>query len=152
MRRKLLEQCDVCGKDLFAFLFDHHYEWKVQRCVTCGLVQVIPRPTEKEVAHLYHDDFDHFQPYLDQLSVHRKYFNRKITQISAILASKITQERTILDIGCAMGVLLEEAKKRGLYLNSDTVSNIQLMPPLIIKKEELDRGIAILCDCIKDTR
>jgi 4-aminobutyrate aminotransferase-like enzyme len=43
----------------------------------------------------------------------------------------------------------KEAKKRGLYLNSDTVSNIQLMPPLIIERKDLDRGIDILVDVIK---
>lgn len=130
MRRKLLEQCDVCGHDLFAFLFDHHHQWKVQRCVTCGLVQVIPRPTEKEVANLYHEDFEHFEPYLDQLSVHQKYFDHKMQQITRILGKpqeKSKSPQSILDVGCAMGVLLGVAKKygyaaTGIDLSKDAVT------------------------------
>jgi 2-polyprenyl-3-methyl-5-hydroxy-6-metoxy-1,4-benzoquinol methylase len=116
MRRKLLEHCDVCGKDLFAFLFDHHNNWKVQRCVTCGLVQVIPRPTEKEVASLYHEDFEHFEPYLAQLSVHKAYFHHKMAEIVKMLEKNGTERKgskTLMDVGCAMGVLLEEAKQVG---------------------------------------
>lgn len=78
----------------------------IGRCLTCGLVQKIPMPTEKETRELYDEDIEHFEPYLAQIAVHRKYFRQKLTETGTV--------RSLLDIGCAMGVLLEEAKKQGI--------------------------------------
>jgi 2-polyprenyl-3-methyl-5-hydroxy-6-metoxy-1,4-benzoquinol methylase len=83
------------------------------KCRSCGLVQVVPMPNAKEIAGLYHEDLDHFEPYIDQLSVHHAYFKQKIKEISDQLPITNNQSR-ILDIGCAMGVLLEEAQDAGM--------------------------------------
>lgn len=108
--------CDHCDQKTFTFLFDHHQNWKVQRCTVCGLTQVIPRPTTKEVAALYANDEDHFEPYVDQLPVHQQYFREKLKQIFFIIQnSKSTIQRlSLLDIGCLTGVLLEEAQRLGV--------------------------------------
>lgn len=63
-------------------------------------------PTAQEIAALYHEDFDHFAPYVAQIEVHRKYFRR--------ILQGIKKGAKLLDIGCAMGALLEEAKKKGI--------------------------------------
>ncbi len=63
-------------------------------------------PSAKEISALYHEDLDHFTPYIEQLPVHHEYFRKKMEEIC--------QQGTLLDIGCAMGVLLEEAKKKGM--------------------------------------
>lgn len=76
----------------------------MEPCKRCGLVQVVPMPTQTQIKTLYHKDFDHFTPYLEQIDVHRKYFQKKLEDIHG---------RRILDIGCAMGVFLEEAVKDG---------------------------------------
>lgn len=76
----------------------------MEPCKGCGLVAVVPMPNETEIKTLYHEDFDHFAPYLDQIDVHRKYFQKKLREIVG---------KKILDIGCAMGVFLEEAQKEG---------------------------------------
>lgn len=75
-------------------------------CKTCGLVQVVPMPKSAEIEKLYHEDFDHFAPYMEQIEVHRKYFQQKLKEIPG---------KKILDIGCALGVFLEEAVKQGRY-------------------------------------
>lgn len=61
-------------------------------------------PKSAEIEKLYHEDFDHFAPYMEQIEVHRKYFQKKLKDIP---------DKKILDIGCALGVFLEEAKKAG---------------------------------------
>jgi 2-polyprenyl-3-methyl-5-hydroxy-6-metoxy-1,4-benzoquinol methylase len=117
--------CDACLGTQFQFLFHHHHNWSVQRCASCALVQVVPRPTKKEVAALYHEDMEHFAPYIEQLPVHRLYFRGKIQEI-------LEQTRTpknvgarklhLLDIGCAMGVTIEEAQKQGITAEGIDIS------------------------------
>jgi len=71
-------------------------------------------PSVREIASLYHEDFDHFQPYLAQIDVHREYFRKKLQEIK--------HGKTLLDIGCAMGVLLEEAEKKGFRAQGIDIS------------------------------
>ncbi len=110
------------------------------KCRHCGLVQVVPMPTAKEIASLYHEDLEHFDPYMDQLAVHHAYFKKKVGEISSLIAKRkplTVKHRKIdaihdsrftirglrfLDIGCAMGVLLEEAKKEGFRVEGIDIS------------------------------
>lgn len=125
------QQCDSCGGEQFTFLFDHHQNWKVQQCQACGLTQVIPRPPMKEVAALYHEDFAHFNPYQEQLDVHRAYFKGLLNRVRKYLADG-KRQITLLDVGCALGVLLDEAEKQGIQaegvdLSKDAVTYVQDM-------------------------
>ena len=104
--------CAVCHHSSFQFLFPHHHNWQVHKCSTCGLVQVGPLPSKKDVASFYHHDMDHFAPYLAQIVAHRAYFRQKIQKISSTIHYPLSTIH-LLDIGCALGVLLEEAKKSG---------------------------------------
>lgn len=90
----------------------------MKQCATCGLVQRVPMPDAKEISALYHEDLDHFEPYIAQIPVHRAYFRKKLQEIN--------RKGSLLDIGCAMGVLLDEAKKvgfavRGVDISQDAV-------------------------------
>ncbi len=100
--------CVVCGNPRFSRI--HH----LAKCTTCGLVAVVPMPSEKEIAALYHEDIEHFEPYIEQIPVHREYFRKKIKEIK--------KRGALLDIGCAMGVLLEEAKKAGYRVQGVDIS------------------------------
>jgi SAM-dependent methyltransferase len=86
----------------------------IGRCSRCGLVQKVPMPTAGEIRALYHEDLEHFEPYVEQLEVHQKYFQKKLHEIH--------KKGTLLDIGCAMGVLLEEAKKVGIRAQGIDIS------------------------------
>lgn len=90
------------------------------RCATCAAVQKVPMPTIQEIKSLYHEDFDHFAPYIEQIDVHRAYFSKKIGYIVTLLHRN---NATLLDIGCAMGVLLEKAKEMGLKAMGVDISN-----------------------------
>lgn len=118
--------CAVCGNSIFYFLFSHHNDWQVKRCAHCGLVQVHPVPSEKEVAALYHEDLEHFAPYEDQIPVHEAYFRQKIQQIQSFRKNK-TKSLALLDIGCALGVLLSEAKKEGFTPTGIDISHDAVM-------------------------
>jgi 2-polyprenyl-3-methyl-5-hydroxy-6-metoxy-1,4-benzoquinol methylase len=109
MTYKEVMKCVLCKGKKFTILFAHHKHWHMGKCLSCGLVQVAPMPSVSEIASLYHEDLDHFTPYIEQLSVHHAYFRQTLRQVGRNLSGK-----KILDIGCAMGVLLIEAKKRGM--------------------------------------
>jgi SAM-dependent methyltransferase len=87
-------------------------------------------PSEKEISQLYHEDLEHFEPYIAQIPVHRKYFRQKIQEIK-----KIISPSALLDIGCAMGVLLEEAKKAGFRVQGIDISKDAVM---YCRKKKLD--------------
>lgn len=137
-------KCVLCQSNSFTILFAHHKKWNMGKCRRCGLVQVVPMPTAKEIASLYHEDLEHFDPYVDQLAVHHAYFKKKVEEILCHVIPGMTRDPSIykgfrlggrndnvtkklLDIGCAMGVLLEEARtvgfsSVGIDLSADAVS------------------------------
>jgi len=77
------------------------------------LVQILPKPTHKDVAGLYEHDWTHFSPYLSQTSAHREYF-KKLLRFITHTTNGETHGKRILDVGCATGILLEEAKSIGM--------------------------------------
>lgn len=108
-----MNQCVVCGHDTFQHLFART-NGSIGQCRACGLVQVVPMPGARQIASLYHEDFDHFAPYIEQIEVHREYFREKIKEIGCTMYDVRCKNLRLLDIGCAMGVLLEEAEKQGI--------------------------------------
>ena len=46
--------------------------------------------------------------------------------------------------------LMDSAFKKGLLLLGAGESSIRLAPPLIITKEQLDTGLSIIEDCLKE--
>ncbi|MCX6792129.1 MAG: class I SAM-dependent methyltransferase [Candidatus Gottesmanbacteria bacterium] len=122
--------CVLCGAHTFTSV------WGVKKCITCGLVQVVPMPSEKKIHGLYDDDMQHFEPYIAQIPVHRKYFRKTLQavipakagiRVSSIKPKPIRQladdkKPKLLDIGCAMGILLEEAKRAGYSVQGIDIS------------------------------
>ena len=85
----------------------------MSKCASCGLLQAVPMPEKREVAALYHEDFNHFTPYIEQLAVHHAYFRQKLREIARHLSPPTLSGLRLLDIGCATGVLLIEATHAG---------------------------------------
>ncbi|KKW10813.1 MAG: hypothetical protein UY49_C0013G0011, partial [Microgenomates group bacterium GW2011_GWC1_49_7] len=75
----------------------------ITKCTFCGLVQVVPMPSDKEIASFYREDMEHFAPYIDQIEVHREYFRKTL---QTVIPDRVGNDRRLLDIGCAMGVFL----------------------------------------------
>lgn len=125
------DQCDLCRNNTFTFLFNHHHHWKVEQCMSCGLTQIIPRPTRREVEQLYENDESHFDPYIEQRSVHETYFREELLKLMEVMherqGSSMNKKKagfySILDIGCLTGVLLGEAKKMGIQATGVDISN-----------------------------
>lgn len=100
--------CSLCQGKKFSKIGDFLAR-QIVRCQKCGLVQVNPLPSEKEVGDLYSGDyFKNYNQYLANLPTHQAYFKKKLLQIE-----KKVKKGKLLDIGCALGVFLDLAKKRG---------------------------------------
>jgi SAM-dependent methyltransferase len=113
-----MKTCVLCGTKEFEILFRHHSHRDMSKCSSCGLVQVVPMLEKRELDLLYHEDFEHFTPYIDQLVVHHRYFRQKLKELGKDLSG-----RKLLDIGCAMGVLIREAKNKGMKVVGIDISS-----------------------------
>lgn len=99
--------CHLCLSNNFTDVKDDKFP--IKKCLDCGLVQVYPLPSDKAINKLYSGDyFKNYSLYLSQKKTHRKYFENKINQIK-----KKAPSGKLLDVGCALGFLLEEAEKQG---------------------------------------
>jgi len=120
-----MNSCNACGRTSFAFLSMQKNGWRIGRCRACDLVQIVPIPPRKEIRLLYRNDWDHFAPYLSQISAHRNYFQ---TLFSFVVRScSLGTSPRVLDVGSATGILLSFLKKKnvraiGIDVSRDAVS------------------------------
>jgi len=105
--------CDVCGSTVDRFVHRQSNGWEIRECGKCHLVQILPKPLRSDVAQLYEHDWEHFSPYVSQTSAHREYFKKLLRHIIRATDGE-THGRRLLDVGCATGLLLEEAKSIGM--------------------------------------
>jgi len=115
-----MDRCALCDKVGYRFIRKTFDNKEIGKCMTCGFVQVYPHATNKEIASFYDDDWDHFAPYLSQISAHRRYFKKILSLAKTRMQRPI---KSLLDIGCAIGVLLDEAKELGIQTRGIDISN-----------------------------
>jgi len=95
IRRQKKITCELCGKMVFTDIHTHRFAsddphagtadgWKIRECTSCHFVQVSPKPSESDVVSLYHEDWEHFSPYISQTAIHRNYFNAVLDRIEQL--------------------------------------------------------------------
>ncbi|MDH7475915.1 MAG: class I SAM-dependent methyltransferase [Microgenomates group bacterium] len=110
-------KCPLCRKNNFRLIIKT--KWPIKKCLYCGLVQVNPLPSRKEINSLYQGDYyKNFQPYFSQLNNHRKYFKKQIKEIK-----KYFKTGKILDVGCALGPFLEVGRREGFQAEGVEISD-----------------------------
>jgi len=118
--------CGVCGADQpVPVLFKDGY--RIVRCTLCAHVYVNPRPSSAAISELYRDP-GYFAGtwYLDYLGNEDNY-RRTFRELFDLLARIDGLPRTgrFLDVGCAAGFLLAEARERGWQ-----VEGVELSPTM----------------------
>ena len=83
------------------------------RCPDCRLVHLEPMPTREEAlklydAHYFKDPEHGYVDYVADETVYRKEFRRRLRTLSRLGA-----RGALLDVGCAAGWLLDEARAQG---------------------------------------
>lgn len=110
-------QCYLCGNKKLKIIIN--LDWPIKKCLKCRLVQVSPLPTIKEVNKLYQGDYwKSLFSYGQQFSTHKNYFQKKIGEIK-----KYYLTGKLLDVGCALGSLLEVAKQQGFKAEGIDISD-----------------------------
>lgn len=117
--------CDLCGsntydvvyastidekrgqKDGYACSNDQHGEhYRIVRCQVCGLVFCSPRPDVQEIESGYQEIEDVL--YREQAEGRRRTFRRNLKNLATY-----KNKGQLLDVGCYLGIFLDEAKKSG---------------------------------------
>ena len=123
------EQCDSCSEDSFQYLFSkasaRGKEYGIYQCISCGLVQTLPRPTDAELeecygAHYFENRTDRgYDNYFSQAM--RKQLekvwtmNLKDIGFFEFEASCDAESRRSLDVGCAAGYFVDYMRNRGWH-------------------------------------
>ena len=104
--------CAICDEDHCQTLLTRD-GFTVVRCARCGLVYVNPRP-EPDVLRAIYEDPHYFAGshwYHDYLGYEQNY-RRLFRQVLAILNDESSRRGTLLEVGCAAGFFLDEARRQ----------------------------------------
>lgn len=123
-----IENCDLCGQDKFKFLalgLDKLHgipgEFRVAKCLNCGLVFLNPQPDPEELKkHYPEDSYYSFRVEKSKQSWLFKLLNAPFFVLYYILSKPLGRYKRfkkgakILDAGCGAGEFLLKLKKKGL--------------------------------------
>jgi 2-polyprenyl-3-methyl-5-hydroxy-6-metoxy-1,4-benzoquinol methylase len=114
--------CAVCGSRDATYLHrkpsPEGEVFPIVRCTACGLVYVNPRRRQETLTRLYRDAVyfqggrdlaSGYNDYIGDQEIHRLFFNRQLD----LLEEHVNAPGRLLDVGCAVGFLLAEARRRG---------------------------------------
>ncbi|MDR0532466.1 MAG: class I SAM-dependent methyltransferase [Verrucomicrobiales bacterium] len=113
--------CAICDTDHVSVVFNKQAssgkDYTIVQCRQCGLVYVNPRLSQEAVLDTYRDpsyfqrgnnQFTGYSDYASDRHLHVLFFQEQLAKLE-----NHVPKGKILDIGCAFGYLLEEARERG---------------------------------------
>jgi 2-polyprenyl-3-methyl-5-hydroxy-6-metoxy-1,4-benzoquinol methylase len=122
--------CEICDSGMnTAFEMGQGYSY--MRCTSCATLWLKPMPSEATLTE-YYDRGEFYDSALDRAAIQRTLAQRRLKVIE-----RATQGRTLLDIGCATGIFLEEARNRGFDVTGFERS-------LTLAKRAASNGLRIL--------
>jgi 2-polyprenyl-3-methyl-5-hydroxy-6-metoxy-1,4-benzoquinol methylase len=107
-----LDRCLLCGNATYRIIKKNRNAKDIGMCTNCHFVQVIPHVINQKYEAVHFDDWEHDNPYVSQLAAHRVYFKKLITYIRLFMGEPSSIK--LLDVGCAIGVLVKVAMEEGI--------------------------------------
>jgi len=159
-----IDKCAVCGAtdhDFFCGKNGH----TIVRCNRCGTGRVSPMPSPEDIVAIYRDDYfsDEKRSGYDGTYLLEEDISR--TEARKYLRNIPGASRNVLEIGCAYGFFLDEARKyghrvRGIELDPTAVAycrNTQGLPVSECSIENFDPGgdlydLIVMLDVIEHLR
>lgn len=121
MNNKIINKCFVCKKSNFIFLFKKN-TLNYVKCNNCGTIYINPREHLNKIQKIYNKDyFKSTHYYLDYLA-EEKNIRKLSKEILSELKGINQNNKNILEVGCATGFFLSEAKKRGYNVEGIEIS------------------------------
>ena len=131
-----MNRCYNCNQPtvlLFTKIGENQKSYQVYRCTSCGLWQIDPIPSEKELEALYQDQYfkkrtkKGYDNYLSD-AVRKSIMNTFEKNLSDLNFYKYekslhSKERSMLEVGCAAGYLVEYFQERGWLAQGIDVAN-----------------------------
>jgi 2-polyprenyl-3-methyl-5-hydroxy-6-metoxy-1,4-benzoquinol methylase len=124
-------ECNLCHADLPARL---PAKWRkdgfdIVVCPTCGLIYRRALPTHQELSKIYADTYFRHDPvdasgqgyadYLKDENAHRKTARRRLVRLE-----RVCPPGQLLDVGCASGFFMDEARARGWVVAGIDISRV----------------------------
>lgn len=89
-------------------------EFQLVKCSQCGLVYLTPRPAQHELDKYYPDNYDAYLLPEQRRSMIEQWHSRRALRLKLDYIERFLPEQgQLLDIGCATGSFLNEARERG---------------------------------------
>lgn len=98
--------CRYCGSNKYELILSTDSGWQIVRCDGCGLARTNPQPETN-----YDEQSDYFEHYLNNEKLFRSFFKPLVQFIGQHICGG-----KLLEIGCSVGFLLEEAKMAGYLI------------------------------------
>jgi SAM-dependent methyltransferase len=142
-----LSTCILCSAqvDPTAALAWRKDGYDILRCPACGLVYRAELPDEQALGQIYDEDYFRDRPdradrngyadYLRDASLHRANARRRLR----LLAARIPQRGRLLDVGCAAGFFVDEARRAGWQASGIDVS------PTMVEWARSKLGVPVTC-------
>lgn len=115
--------CRLCksGEPLFLFT---KYGYHIYRCRTCNLIFTAGNFSIKEIKEYYGKDY--FLGSREKLGYHNYFAEEETFRLNSreriTEIEKLTNGRSLLDVGCAAGFFLDEARKKGFLVEGLEIS------------------------------
>jgi 2-polyprenyl-3-methyl-5-hydroxy-6-metoxy-1,4-benzoquinol methylase len=110
-----LVTCALCGSSNHSTLYQNIDGYDISRCGDCGLTFVNPQPTAEELEEWYSGQRYFFigagESALEEYQRSDRYAATYVDRVMAI--ERYTAPGRLLDVGCAGGIFLDCARRRG---------------------------------------
>lgn len=107
-------RCGICGSERFGKLYDAAAGFSIVSCGSCGLWLQYPVPTRAQVNDMYRSYHEKWGVVGREEELHRSMrsvgFDRLLARVERFAPSG---SRRLLDVGCATGICMEVAVRRG---------------------------------------
>ncbi len=126
------QACPLCGSATsreVAVVRRWKQPFRMTRCASCTLLFMNPRPTDAQLASFYDEGFfsgDGEYVYVDERTVEPQVRARaagRLARVERTLASRGVGSRRLVELGCAYGTFLDEARLRGWTVTGCDVSH-----------------------------
>lgn len=123
MQKNDLGLCHLCGQSDKEKIFSEN-EWRVYKCISCGLGVLDPLPSDEEIAKLYNEEYCKEQ-FVEGGEIGSADFKKRLRNEKhrVLLFNRIIKKGKVLDVGCGYGYFLAACREKGYEVQGLDISD-----------------------------